>query len=49
MFIHFSALKKNVPNEIRKITSFIEAHIRNENWLTSLEYCSFKWMKENAT
>lgn len=49
MFIHFSDLKKDMPNEIRKIAAFLEIEVKDENWPTILEYCSFKWMKENGS
>ena len=49
MFIHFSDLKKDMPAEIRKIAAFLEIEINEETWPAILEYCSFKWMKENAT
>jgi aryl sulfotransferase len=49
MFIHFSDLKKDMPSEIRKIATFLEIEINYENWPSILEYCSFEWMKHNAT
>jgi aryl sulfotransferase len=49
MFIHFSDLKKDMPSEIRKIAPFLEIEFNDENWPSILEYCSFEWMKHNAT
>ncbi len=49
MFIHFSDLKKDMPSETRKIATFLEIEINDENWPSILEYCSFEWMKHNAT
>ena len=49
MSIHFSDLKKDMPSEIRKIAAFLEIEINDESWPSILDYCSFKWMKQNAT
>jgi aryl sulfotransferase len=49
MFIHFSDLKKDMPNEIRKIAAFLEIEINDQDWPKILEYSSFQWMKQNAT
>ena len=38
-----------MPSEIRKIATFLEIDINDENWPSILEYCSFEWMKQNAT
>jgi aryl sulfotransferase len=38
-----------MPSEIRKIATFLEIDINDENWPSILEYCSFEWIKQNAT
>jgi aryl sulfotransferase len=47
--IHFSDLKKDLPTEIRHIAAFLEIDINDQDWPKILEYCSFEWMKNNAT
>jgi aryl sulfotransferase len=47
--IHFSDLKRDMPGEIRRIAAYLEIPIDEERWPSILEYCSFPWMKENAT
>ncbi len=49
MFIHFTELKRDMPGEIRRIASFLDIPIDESRWPSILEYCSFNWMKLNAT
>lgn len=48
MLVHFSDLKRDMPSEIQRIAAFLEIDIDEQSWPAILEYCSFKWMKENA-
>jgi len=47
--IHFSALKADMPGEIRKIAAFLDIKIDESMWKTILYHCSFDYMKANAT
>jgi aryl sulfotransferase len=47
--IHFEELKRDMPREIRRIAAFLEIPIDEARWPAILEYCSFDWMKRNAT
>jgi len=47
--IHFSALKDDMPSEIRDIAGFLEIPIDEAKWPDILEHCSFEYMKANAT
>jgi len=47
--IHFSDLKRDMPGEMREIAAFLDIEIDEARWDTIVEYCSFDWMKANAT
>jgi aryl sulfotransferase len=49
LFVHFSNLRRDMPGEIRRIAAFLEIPINEPSWPAILEYCSFAWMKKNAT
>lgn len=49
LMIHFNDLKKDMPNEMRRIAQFLDIQIDETQWPSILEYCSFDWMKKNAT
>lgn len=49
IFIHFNDLKANMPGEMRRIAQFLDISIDEARWADILEYCSFEWMKKNAT
>ena len=49
MLIHFAELKRDMPSSIRKIAAFLDVPINETRWPSILEYCSFEWMKKNAT
>ena len=44
-----SALKDDMPGEIRRIAAFLEIPIDEATWEAILEHCSFDYMKANAT
>ena len=48
-FIHFAQLKADMPGEMRKLAGFLGIPIDERRWPRILEYCSFDWMKRNAT
>lgn len=49
LFVHFNNLKRDMPGEMRRIAAFLDIPIDESRWDTILEYCSFDWMKKNAT
>ncbi|NHO67794.1 sulfotransferase domain-containing protein [Aestuariicella hydrocarbonica] len=48
-FVHFSALKADLPGEVRRIAEFIETPIDESRYGELLHHCSFDYMKANAT
>ena len=48
MLLHFSALKEDMPGEIRKIAAFLDLPIDESKWDDILEHCSFDYMRNNA-
>jgi len=48
MLVHFSALKADMPGEIRRIASFLDIPIDEDMWEVILEHCSFDYMRANA-
>ena len=49
LFVHFANLKQDMPGQIRRIAEFLDIPIDETQWGEILEYCSFDWMKRNAT
>ncbi len=47
--VHFEALKRDMPGEIRRIAEFLEIPIDESKWNDIVEHCSFEYMKNNAT
>jgi aryl sulfotransferase len=49
LLVHFSDLKRDMPGQMRRIAGFLNLQIQDVQWTPILEYCSFEWMKRNAT
>ena len=49
LFIHFNDLKEDMPAQMRRIADFFGIQVREEHWPRIIEYCTFDWMKNNAT
>lgn len=50
MFVHFADLKRDMPEQMRRIAAlFLDIPIDETRWDAIVEYCSFDWMKKNAT
>ena len=49
LFVHFSALKRDMPGEMRNIARFLDIPIDESRWQDIVGYCSFDWMKQHAT
>lgn len=47
--VHFANLKRDLPGEMRRMAEFLEIPVEEGDWPAILEYCSFDWMKVNAT
>jgi aryl sulfotransferase len=48
-FVHFAELKRDMPGTMRRLAEFLEIPIDESRWDAIVEYCSFDWMKRNAT
>ena len=46
--IHFAAMKRDMPREIRGIAEFLGVRIEPSRWDAIVEHCSFEYMKKNA-
>ena len=49
LLIHFNDLKRDMPGEMRRIARFLDIPIDETRWPDIVEYCTFDWMKQNAT
>lgn len=49
MFVHFADMKRDLPGQMRAMAKFLDIKVEEANWPKILEYCSFDWMKKNAT
>jgi len=49
LFVHFNALKRDMPGEMRRIAAFLDIPIDESRWADIVSYCSFDWMKQNAS
>lgn len=47
--LHFDALKRDLPGEIRRIAAFLDIPVDESKWDAILKHCSFDYMKANAT
>lgn len=48
LLVHFETLRKNMPEEMRRIAAFLDIKINEANWDEIVEHCTFKWMKEHG-
>jgi aryl sulfotransferase len=49
LLVHFADLKHDMPGEMRRIAAFLDIPVDEANWEAIARYCSFDWMKQNAT
>jgi aryl sulfotransferase len=49
LLLHFADLKRDMPGQMRRIAAFLDIPIDETRWPAIVEYCSFDWMKRNAT
>ena len=38
-----------MPGQMRRLSAFLDTKVEESRWPAILEYCSFDWMKRNAT
>ena len=48
-FVHFANLKRDMAGEMQRMARFLGVPVDAAHWPELLEYCSFDWMKQNAT
>lgn len=48
LLIHFDALKRDMPGEIRRIAGFLDIAIDERRFPAIVEHCGFDYMKANA-
>jgi aryl sulfotransferase len=49
MLVHFANLKRDMQGEMRRIAGFLDVPVDESKWDAICNYCSFEWMKKNAT
>ena len=49
MCVNFESLKRDMESEMRRIATFLNIAIDESRWDEILQYCSFDWMKQNAS
>lgn len=49
LLLHFADLKRDMPGQMRRIAAFLDIPVDEARWPAIVEYCSFDWMKRNAT
>ncbi len=49
LFLHFADMKTDMAGEMRRVAEYLEIPIDETKWPKMLEYCSFDYMKANAT
>ena len=48
MLLHFSALKADMPGQIRRIAAFLDIPVDESQWGAIIEHCSFDYMRAHA-
>jgi aryl sulfotransferase len=48
LLVHYANLKRDLPFELRRIASFLGIELEANRMPRVLEYCSFRWMKQNG-
>lgn len=49
LFLNFADMKADMGQEIRRVAAFLNITIDEAKWPQMLEFCSFEYMKANAT
>ncbi|MBC2666233.1 sulfotransferase domain-containing protein [Novosphingobium flavum] len=48
-FLHFADLKRDMPGQMRALADFLGIEVKAEDWPMIELFCSFDWMKANAS
>ena len=48
LMVHFDVLKNRMPEEMRRIASFLDIPIDETKWDLIVEHCTFDWMREHG-
>ncbi len=49
MLVHFADFKADLAPQMQRMADFMEIKVKESDWPRILDYCSFDWMKANAT
>jgi aryl sulfotransferase len=49
LLVHFAEMKRDMPGQMRRVADFLDIPIDESRWDATVEYCTFDWMKANAT
>ncbi|HEY3707673.1 MAG TPA: sulfotransferase domain-containing protein [Terracidiphilus sp.] len=48
LMVHFDVLKRNMPEEMRRIAAFLNIPIDESKWDLIVEHCTFDWMRAHG-
>jgi aryl sulfotransferase len=48
LLVHFEVLRRQMPEEIRRIAAFLEIPIDETKWDQIVEHCTFDWMRQHG-
>lgn len=48
LLVHYDVLKRHMPEEMRRIASFLDIPIDESKWDEIVEHCTFDWMREHG-
>jgi len=48
MMVHFDVMKRQMPEEMRRIAKFLDIRINESKWDLMVEHCTFEWMKKHG-
>jgi aryl sulfotransferase len=49
LLVHFAEIRRDMPAQMRRFAEFLGISVKESSWPQILEFCSFDWMKANAT
>ena len=49
LLVHYADLKSDLPGQMRAIARFLNTSVNESDWPQVTEYCTFDWMKANAS
>jgi aryl sulfotransferase len=48
LLVHYEVLKREMPEQMRRIAKFLDIPIDETNWDAIVEHCTFEWMREHG-